>query len=181
MNEVIQQLLYFSASYIGIILVFFIGVNFLTKGFLLTYLSAKFSRGRKMLVRIHSLSDIYFKANKVSDKKIEVKDRNGEKHMLTIDQSQVYHTMGIASIDYDEVSNEVVKIDGERTPGLDPVRAQNLVIRAIDIGRRTANKGKEKIIFIVSIITLGVCVLTLYFVYQLLNGAGAVATSGVIS
>lgn len=168
-----------AGSYIAIIVAAVFGPNVLSKGLTLTYLRARFSRGKKIIVRAKAMHEIYFKTGKVSDKTISYKDRSGQIHMITPLQGDVYSFAGVPCLDFDEVSNEIIRIEGTRKPGIDTVLIDSVVKRAISLGQMMKPLN-EKIILVVLFVLLVVVVIIGIKVFGMSAAVEALAAKGVV-
>ena len=161
MSEVLTTFFQFVASYVGIIVLFFLILNFLTKGFLGTYLAVKMSKGKKNLAIIHSATDIYYKAGTWKESFFVFKDRSKDKKRIPIGDVEfkkfVKYTLGVASIEIDEVGNKIVDPDFNvvQMVNVDPARLNSLILRIKNMPKETS--GAEVIKWILWILTfLGV-------------------------
>lgn len=102
---------YFTASYIIIILIGFFLINFLSNGFFGTFLRVKASRGKKVLVEVHAVTDVYYIGGKFEGKILKYKTRGGKEKSLTVKQGQVLRKIGVFCVITDEVNDNVLDIN----------------------------------------------------------------------
>lgn len=178
---VIQQTLYFMASYIGIIVLLFLGLQFLTKGWLGKYLKVKASRGKKILVNIISPTDTYYSIGQFKEKGFKYKLRDGTKQINTeVKRTDIYTQLGIFNISLDEETGSIYSYPGGSVaPGITPEGADDLITRAL---QAPTHNDKFKIIMIalivVAIITGAVAIFMIADVKTALLEIGQI--SGVI-
>jgi len=122
-------------SYVAVIILFFLIVNFLTKGFLGTYLIVKGSKGKKTLGIIHSTTDIYYKAGTWKEGFFVYKDRSKDLKSIPIADVEfrkfVKYTLGVSAVEMDEVGNKLVDTDFNvvQMVNIDPARLNSLILR----------------------------------------------------
>ena len=56
-------------GYLIVMVIMYLGLNFLTKGFLNQYIKVKLSRGKLILVKCHDVTDSYYKSVLLIQKK----------------------------------------------------------------------------------------------------------------
>lgn len=161
MTEVLTTFLQFTASYVGVMFLIFFILNFLTKGFVGTFLLVKMSKGKKTLAIIHSATDIYFRAGLWKESFYTFKDRGKDKKSIPIADVEfkrfVKHLLGVSAVEIDEVANKLVDTDFNvvQMVNVDPARLNSLIMRIKN--RPVEMSAKEQLIMLMRIATfLGV-------------------------
>ena len=144
-----------AAAFGGVILLLFISLNIMTKGFLIQYLRVKASQGRLILARIHSVTDTYYRPAKINESFLETTTRQKEKFSLPIADSDysnyINRELGISVIEIDEQSKKILNFDFKGVAfieGFDAGRTQSLLMR---IKNRPQPINKNTTILIVGI------------------------------
>lgn len=167
MNSITYDILIQTGVYFLVFLGSLIMYNFFTKGFLVTYLRVKASRGKKILVRVFGVTGKYYIVGEIKEISLIFKDRYKVKKTYTnVSKEVVYDELGVKMIDVDEVTgafinqtnfNAVIGSDGEKT--------DNLITRALE---KPMLQDKKEIIIIILIILCLLGILgSLYFSYNL--------------
>lgn len=133
MDDVLREMALIIGSYIGVIVIGFALMNFLSGGFLIKFLRVKASRGKLILIKVKSVTDHYYKAGLISEKSLKYKARGQkEKKNITIPDGEIlYRSMGCWCVDVDEETNEVITVWGEKIDTYDAEKYEQLVIRAL--------------------------------------------------
>ena len=159
--------------------------NILTKGFFWSYMSVKAGRGKKVLARIHSATDTYYKPALWKDGFLEIKTRGGVNLSLPIASEDfkgfLKRTLGVSEVEISEEGKKLINADLETVQmvNLEPNRLNSLILAIKNRPREMSQK--EKIMIFVGIATLlGI----FYIAYSQYNMAETIATiqqvSGVI-
>jgi len=157
----LQEIINYTIVFAGLLSILFFGLNFLTKGWLLTYLRVKASQGKKTLAIIHSVTDVYYKAGQFIEDGYKFKDRNGEEKTIPMNDvvytDFIKHTMGVPYVEIDEQGNKLVKKDFTiiKQVNVDPARLNSLILRIKNRPRSVSNFQKGVIIMLIFLI-LGV-------------------------
>lgn len=101
---------YFILSYALIIVIGFFLINFLSNGFFGTFLRVKASRGKKVLVEVHAVTDVYYRAGLFEGSLLKYKTRAGKEKSLTVEQDQVLRKIGVFCIITNEVNDNVLSV-----------------------------------------------------------------------
>ena len=132
-EQAFMDAMYMVASFLILIVAMIWAYNWKTKGQFFAYMRVVMSRGKKILVPVHSLVDVYYVAAEILPKGFKFKQRDGEEAMVIVDTHNcIYQTMGVNAIDYDEVNACVWKRDVAIVPGNDPVHVGGIIKRAIE-------------------------------------------------
>ena len=169
MNPVLQEMLYYMLAFSGIIISFFFLLNFLTKGFIWTYLVVKASQGRKVLVRIHSAVEIYHKAGSWSDGFLFYKTKGKEKKQLPITNVEfrqaIFQQMGVPLIEVDESGNKILLKDLQVASfQVDSGELETILLRIKN--RPQLASTNEKIILIMLVLILLGLAYAIFVLYQ---------------
>jgi hypothetical protein len=146
-----------TGGYIVVIIIAFGLMNFLTKGFIWEYLKVKLSRGKKILVKAHDVTDSYYIASKIDAKKnLLVKDR--AKNIFTfsdINISYIRRELGLNIIEVDLTNQTLIKRDFSESTGFDLTATDNMINRAVMLPKLGEEKlSKEMIIAIITLIAV---------------------------
>lgn len=166
MNEFLSEVIKIVVSYVLVLGIGFGLINFMSNGFFITFIKVKISRGKKLLVEVVSLADIYFKTGIHDGNQITYKNRQGKEKLLVVDKGSVYYKIGVKALTTDEESNAVLNYTNKFSPmeGCDSVKMNNLLKRSIQ--SPTMNDNFQKIMMILVIITIVVSALSMYFGYN---------------
>ena len=182
MDAVIQNMINYGIAFSGVMAIMFFGTNFLTKGFLLTYLRVKASQGKRVLARVNTASDIYYKAGKFHDGFFVFKDRSGTKKSIPIASVEfnkfVHMTMGVPVVELNEEGDKLVSKDFEivKLANVDPARLNSLILRIKNIPKGT--NQQEQIKWIIRIAIMGIC---LFIAWKLIQVEKLIIALGQIS
>lgn len=161
MNDAI----YFIISYALIIIIGFFFINFLSNGFFGTFLRVKASRGKKVLVEIHAITDVYYKTGVFVGPMLKYTSRGKVEKTLKVDQNQVVRKIGVFCILTDEVTDNVLDINfnaekGGNTEDYDHLLKRVMMAPQID-------SMKEKIILGLLILILVVCIFSGFTLFNM--------------
>lgn len=175
---IITDILWIMGAWVfGIALLIFV-VNFLTKGFLIQYLIVKASQGRKILMRVHSATDIYFVIGKWEDGFLKFKNRAKEKKSVAISdvtmKVAIQSTLGVFLVEIDESGDKIINTDWDVVKFEVPAGVvDNLIYR---IKNRPQPKSKQELIIMVLcfIILLAVafCLFKIFALEQIITELG---------
>lgn len=161
MNPAIQNALYLALSYVLICVIFYATINFLSKGWLTTYLKVKSSRGKKVFVEVDAVADTYFRVGYFKEDVFHYKTRHKVDKILTdIKHEDILHKLGVACVHVDEATDAVVRRNGSVKSGISAVNADQLVKRVI-----LAAQIKKNIIMIILVL---ICVLLLLNIFGII-------------
>jgi len=165
MSDILYQVGIQITAYLTVIILTFLGMNWVTNGFTFTSLRVKLSRGRFILVSVRNVAGSYYRVGKMSFGFLSYKDLDKMTHRITIDDSTfIDHIGGTKSIIVDEKTDKVCKPNLEGGTGFDGVKFENLYIRAL-MAPELQDKI-IKIILIAAIIAAGAGVLGLILIYR---------------
>jgi hypothetical protein len=170
MSEVMGEFIRYVISYIGVAVLIFFVINFLTKGFLLVYLRVKASQGSKVLVEINSATDEYYRVGKFEDGFFKFKNRAKEEKAIQMDEAVfkkfIVHTMGVCKVEVDEPGNTFIDKDFQTYNfSVDSGRLNTILMR---IKNRPVPKTKQEILLLVLLLLiLGAVVFMFYRVIQI--------------
>jgi len=156
MNEQLTSVLQIVASYIIILLIGYLGMNFLTAGFITKFIAVKSSRGKKVLIEIHAVGDVYYRTGIINESILQYKDREKQKKSVLVDRSAIFYKAGVKCLFIDDVKNAVMKPDFSVVPGFDAVKFDNLLVRAM-----TNPALQDKFLKVILIVVIVLLFLTL--------------------
>lgn len=166
--SVFQDILIFSGSGFFIICLTIGILNVLMKGFPMAYLGVKASRGKKILLRIHSITGKYYRGAKIIDSTtIRFKTKNNKNNIETgIDKSCVWDELGVKGVDYNEQTAQIIQqTNFSAIAASDPNETDNLLTRALT-GPQLMDK-KELIIIILGVLNILATAAVIYLVLNL--------------
>jgi hypothetical protein len=158
-----DDLIYFVISYIIVLLVGFLLIQFLSNGFFTTFLKVKASRGKKVLIKVNTISDTYYTSGFINEGFLKYKKRRTKDFALIKipNKDCIYRAIGVNCIDIDDENNAVLKSDLTAVSGFDAVKMDNLLVRAL---MKPKLKSKQDAIITLAII-IGAIALC-YLAYQ---------------
>jgi len=127
MNPIILQ----TGYYMIVLILGFLMVNLLQKGFFAPYMGVKASFGKCILVKVRAVNRDYFKKGIIDDGFLVFSGKTGQKRLNIKDSSYFYRALGISWIDVDEEKNSITKPDHTGVSGFDAVKYNNLYTRAL--------------------------------------------------
>lgn len=165
MDEFIKELLFFVASYGGLLIVIFFGLNWISKGWLVTYLKVKASRGRKTLIMCHGVADTYFRAGLFKENsRFWFKDRNKKGVTLTqVKSEDIRHIMGVSMLEYDVSTGNIVS-KGDFKAGANPESADDLITRIIQAPKPDSDFQKWVLLMLGGVLLLSAAAVYFGFV-----------------
>ena len=93
MNELLYKVLIQTGAYLAVFLVTIIIFNFLTKGYLFTYIRVKASRGSKVLVRILGFTGYYYRAGSIDQSVLTFKNKQKNEDSYKIQKEDIFQEM----------------------------------------------------------------------------------------
>ena len=85
------------------------GVAFMMRGFMGPWIKVKASRGKKVLVRVMSVTGDYYKPGTIDEATLRFKDRRKENRLIgKVKLEDTYDSMGVKCIDIDDEKNTTV-------------------------------------------------------------------------
>jgi len=154
----------FVVSYIGIFLLGWLIIQFLSNGFFSKFMKVKASRGKLTLVKVHGISDTYYRAGHINETELRFKDRQKKSRMITVGRGDTYRAIGVNCIDIEDSKNCITRPDGETVAGFDAVKIDNLMVRCLTKPNITNKKDQMKIALLF-ILILGAVAIVGYLVY----------------
>lgn len=161
MNPIFEQMIY----YMIVMILGWLFVGFIQRGFFLRYLRVKLSFGRLIMVKIKSVTRDYFRVGHIEEGFLVYKGIHGHKRLSIKDKDVFYRVMGTIWVDVDEETNALMKSDYSSVTGFDAERKDNLYKRALY--KPAIADTKEKIILCAVVIAIIASALTLILVWQL--------------
>lgn len=154
MNPLLTYVL--SGCVLMLLLVF--AISFLFRGFFFKYLKVKASFGKLVLVKMRSTLRDYFAVGKVEEGMLIFKFNEDVKSIpVDMKTNPFYRCLGVSWVDLEEETNAICKTDYSGVPGWDPIKINNLLVRALT--RPTVNSGKENLmIILVGLAIIGIIV-----------------------
>jgi len=165
-ENVLYESLLYTASYAMVILFGFLLMNFLSNGFLFTFLVVKASRGRKLMVKVRTPLEDYYKAGRILDNDLVFKDREKINRRITLPKEMpaIYRSMNLNFVDVDEETNTIVTKDYSIVSGHDAVKTDHLLTRALN--QPVVDDKFQKIILIACIASAAASVMAVFWVMR---------------
>lgn len=177
-DSVIVETLYFIASYIGIILFFFFGINWLSKGWLKTFIKVRASKGKKTMVIVHGIADTYYRIGQFVGNAFQYKDRDGKGRTITsVSRKDIIHSMGVTALEVDGPTGTIVQ-RGETKEGCNPEDTDNYIKRVIE-APMLDDKWKKAVIILLVLVFVMV-IIGLFMIYNNAEAIKTLTASGVI-
>lgn len=147
---------YTQAIYYGIVmLICFLGVGVILRGFFWKYIKVRLSFGKYVMVKVRTVLRDYYAVGWVKDGFLIYKLK-GKELRYSLEGSMVfYRSIAVTWIDVDEEKGAVSKTDYTPVSGFDVEKFSNLYVRALTSPQVTTNKEKI-IIALLVVIVLGV-------------------------
>ena len=162
LNDVLIQ----TGVYLGVVLLTFLIFNFLTKGFLRNYLLVKASRGKKVLVRIYSITGKYYKPGIIKSGMLSYKDRAGEKPVHKVTKTEVFNEMGVNCVEVDEETGGVKTVNFDAVEAMDNKKVDHLMVRCL-YKPSFKDNPREMILLILMALSLGANAIIIYLVLNI--------------
>jgi hypothetical protein len=150
MTPVLKTMLTYIASYIMVLLIGYLLIQFLSSGFFSKFLKVKASRGKKVLVNVRTMTDHYFVAGWIEESFLVYKDRQKELRRIQAKHPQIYRAIGVNCINVSEDTNSVISPEGQEVSGFDAIKFENLYKRALM--RPQIKDRKDQILMIVLVV-----------------------------
>lgn len=156
MNEVLISMIQYIVSYLMIIGIGFFIINFLSNGFVGTFIKVKASRGKFCLVRINGITGEYYRSGTLDGEKLRYKNRDKKFKTITVGVDDAKRIIGVDGFEVDDIKGAIVKKDFSVVEGNDAEKVDNLIVRALT--KPTLISMNEKIILLLLVvILLAVC------------------------
>ena len=170
-----SELLYFTISYALILLIGFFLINFLSNGFFGTFLRIKASRGKKVLVEVHAITDVYYKAGKFDDTILKFKTREKRYKSLIVTNAQVLRKLGVFCVVVDEVNNNVLTVNFNAKTGGNTTDYDHLLKRVMMAPQ--IDNMKDKIIMGLLVFLLVIGVISAFLIFNMGNQITQILTT----
>lgn len=160
-------------SYAVVLVLALIIISFLQRGFFWKYVRVRLSFGRFVLVKIRAVNRDYYSVGSVEEGFLLFKIGKHFKRLVIPDGSYFYRSLGISWCDVDDTTGGIAKLDFSGVAGFDPVKYNNLYLRAL-YTPKTGEDMLEKIV-IAGLIVLGLLIIAVgFFVYNMSNDITAI-------
>lgn len=177
MNDFTSLLLTYVGIYFGVVLLAVAAINFFMGGAFFPWFKVKISRGKKILVRVRTIVQDYYKPGIIDKGMLVFIDREKEERRLSAVEGSVYRGMGVNNVDVDDETNAVIKRDFTAVSGFDAVKYNYLYLRALF---RPENMTKEiRIIIILLVVVLLISAAAAFMAYD--NGVKITALSALVN
>jgi len=163
MDDVLQQMIMIIGSYLGVIIIGFALINFLTAGFLIKFIRVRASRGKLILIKVKSTTDQYYRTGMISERTLIYKARGQKenKRVSIPEGAGVYRAMNIWCMDCDEETNEIILPSGKKVDTYDAEKYEQLIIRAL-YKPALMDKNEKIILIMLAVVILGLGITFMY-------------------
>lgn len=176
MNEILYNVLIQVGVYLIVIFLTILIFNFLTKGYLFTYIRVKASRGNKVLVRILSFTGYYYRAGSIDQSVLTFKNKQKNEDSYKIAKEDIFQEMLVNCVCVDETTKKVLKIDGNSEEGHDTEKFSSLLQRAL---YKPSFKDNPKEMFMLFLL-VGIAGGIVFIIYLLMTAKETAFTVGVV-
>jgi len=156
----------FMLSYAGVIFVFYMLFNFMSNGFLGTFIRIKMSRGGLTLVEVIGVTNTYYRAGKFDGVVLRYKSANKKKKRMVIPEGVlpseiIFRRLGQPSVTVNEELNCWLTRDFNGVVGFDAEQFDNICTRLATLPEIQVDK-KEVAILIIGILSLLILIFVAY-------------------
>jgi len=156
MNEIMISMLQYIFSYLSVLGLGFLVINFLSNGFVGTFIRVKSSRGKFALVRVNGITGEYYRAGTLDGERLRYKNRDKKFKTIIVGVDDAKRIIGVVGFEVDDVNNSMIQKDFSVVEGNDAEKVDNLIVRALT--KPTLISMNEKIIlFMLVVIIIGLC------------------------
>lgn len=163
MNPIVQQ----TITYFVVLLIGFMMVAFLQKGFFLKYLKVRMSFGKSIMVKIRSLNRDYFQVGEVVEGFLIYKHGKDLKRVAIKDKDFSYRCLAIQFVDVDEEKNCIIKINFDTIEGYDAIKYSDLYKRALYKPTIQEIDKLQKIFIILIIVNIVIAIVSIVFIMRM--------------
>lgn len=178
MQQALLDVLTMMLIYCVIFIATIIFMNFLSKGYLATFLRVKASRGKWLLVRAFSLTGKYYAIGKFKEDNIIYTARDKKVCTYDVKKGDVFREMGVDTIEIDEVNGAVLSPDYSEAGGYDPKKFDNILTRALQ--RPELRDNQEKIILMLQVLQSIALAFIIWLLFNLLKMVETMKGGGVV-
>jgi hypothetical protein len=161
MHPVFLQTIYYAV----VLILGFLMVSFIQRGFFLKFIKVRLSFGRLVLVKLREVNRDFYAVGEVLEGYLIFKQKKDIKR-LTIprDKKIFYRSMGILWVDVDNERNSIMTWEYTEEKGFDAIKFNDLFMRALNKPSVTDNTTKILIILVCFVALL--VIVDIYFDYQ---------------
>ena len=129
----INPIIAMTLGYLGAAVLVFLVINFLTAGFLFTFMNVKGARGKKIMTNIYAVNRNYAKPGIVDSGWYIYTDGNKHEKRMKIPKGQniFYRFLNITWVNVDEEKNTFISPEGREINGFDAEKYNNLYLRTL--------------------------------------------------
>lgn len=138
------------AIYYGVVLILgFLMVSFIQRGFFLKFIKVRVSFGRLVLVKIREVNRDFYAVGEVLEGYLIFKQKKDIKRITIPREKPVfYRSMGILWVDVDNEKNSINTWNYENVAGFDAIKFNDLFMRALNKPSVTDNTTKILIVLV---------------------------------
>lgn len=156
MNPIIEQTIYYAI----VLLLGFLMVTFLQRGFFMKFLKVKISLGRLVMVKIRAVNRDHYSVGKIEDGFLIFKMHKNYRRLCIPDNRIFYRSLGVTWVDIEEEKNAFCYADYSTVTGFDADKFENLYLRTLY--KPTLNDNTHKII-VVGLLIIFILVASMFF------------------
>lgn len=131
--------------YMVVVILAFLVMGLVQRGFFWKYLKVRLSFGRLVLIKIRGITRDFFAIGNIEESFLVFKAHKEKKRINIKDRGVFYRSLGCIWTDLDENKNALSKTDYSAVEGFDGVKYESLYTRALF--KPAIADNKEKIIF----------------------------------
>jgi len=162
-----NDLIAITLSYAFIVVFSFFIMNFLTNGFVIKYILAKASRGKKILVELYTVTGIDYTLGTIEKDLLNYKNPSKENKRIKIDDSHVVRKMQVNMVIIDDITDKVLTKNITEGKQIDAKLLDQIIVRIMNMPQVSDNK--EKILLGIIVIILLLVIVIVFFNYDILN------------
>lgn len=171
-------------SYVGVLVLAYVILAWMMAGALQPYLKVKTSRGKKILVKVRTITQDYFKPGIIDKGFLVFTDREKDVRRLKVpnDKVVIYRSMGVNNINIDDETNSIQAIDYSAVSGYDAVKYSELYTRALY--KPALLSKNEQIILVIVIVILIIAGVNVFMTVGLqgqIKALGQIATPTIVT
>lgn len=161
MNPIFTQMI----SYFVVLIMALVVVGFLMRGFFWTFLRAKTSGGKLIMIKLRTLTRPVYKIGKIEEGDLVFKKGKNQVRINNISKEDIYRDMGVFFVEVDDETSQIIKVNLEGKTGFDPEKYNSLYLRALY--RPTLLDQKTQIIIILLVVVILALIFIFFFSYQI--------------
>jgi hypothetical protein len=164
MDDLLRQIMIVVFSYLAVFFFSIIIIGFMQRGFFWSFIRAKMSGGKKLIVKIRSITRPIYKIGRIQEGDLMFKNSDKKDVRFKVDKDDIYRDMGVFFVEVDDEKGIVIRPNLVGVTGFDPEKMNSLYLRCLY--RPTLLDQKAQIMLILLIILTLMVLMGLFFSYQ---------------